>query len=45
MGPGVATTTNVKGWNGRMDGSEAADGVYYYFMDLAYEARGCGSVN
>jgi gliding motility-associated-like protein len=41
-GQQVASTTNVKGWNGRSSGDEAPDGVYYFFMDLAYEARGCG---
>ncbi len=41
-GQEVASTTNVKGWNGRSSGDEAPDGVYYFFMDLAYEARGCG---
>jgi gliding motility-associated-like protein len=38
----VANTTNVRnGWNGRLNGSLADEGVYYYIMDLAYETHGC----
>ena len=41
-GQEVANTTNVKGWNGRVSGDDAPAGVYYFLLDLAYEARGCG---
>lgn len=34
--------TNAKqGWDGKGDGGEAPDGVYYYIVDISYEVVGC----
>lgn len=38
----VHRSTNVEqGWDGRINGVDAADGVYFYFIDLSYSVVGC----
>ena len=35
-------TSALQGWTGKVSGGDAPDGVYFFLMDLAYEAHGCG---